>query len=149
MQYKHLSEMIFACRDDHSVGEVHRKKFCRLQNCRYLVVRRNIIGGKMAILELNKDNFENKINSGVTLVDFWAPWCGPCRIIAPVVEEIDNEMAEVNVGKVNIDDNQDLAVKYNVMSIPTLIVFKDGKPMSSSVGVVSKKALKEKIEALL
>jgi len=103
----------------------------------------------MAVLELNKDNFEKEISSGVSLVDFWAPWCGPCRIIGPVVEEIAEEMNTIKVGKVNIDNNQDLAVQYNVMSIPTLIIFKDGKPLSSAVGVVSKKALKEKIEAAL
>lgn len=103
----------------------------------------------MAVIALNKDNFKQQIDNGVTLVDFWAPWCGPCRIIGPVVEEIDEEMSDVKVGKVNIDDNQELAVEYNVMSIPTLIVFKDGKPMSSAVGVVSKKALKQKIEEVL
>ncbi|MBW6515102.1 MAG: thioredoxin [Candidatus Cloacimonetes bacterium] len=103
----------------------------------------------MAVLELNKDNFEQEIGSGVALVDFWAPWCGPCRIIGPVVEEIAEEMQDIKVGKINIDNNQDLAVQFNVMSIPTIIIFKDGKPMSSSVGVVSKKALIEKIQAVL
>ncbi len=101
------------------------------------------------VLELNKENFEKETSSGVALVDFWAPWCGPCRIIGPVVEEIAAEMDKIKVGKVNIDDNQDLAVQFSVMSIPTLIIFKDGKPMSSSVGVVSKKALIDKIEAVL
>lgn len=103
----------------------------------------------MAVLELKKENFEQELKAGVVLVDFWAPWCGPCRIIGPLVEEIAEEMPDIKVGKVNIDDNQDLAVQYSVMSIPTLIIFKDGKPMSSSVGVVSKKALKEKIAAVL
>lgn len=103
----------------------------------------------MAVLELNKENFEKETGTGVSLVDFWAPWCGPCRIIGPVIEEIDAEMENVKVGKVNIDSNQELAVQFNVMSIPTLIVFKDGKPMSTAVGVVSKKAIKEKIEAVL
>jgi thioredoxin 1 len=103
----------------------------------------------MAVLELNKDNFDKETGSGVTLVDFWAPWCGPCRIIGPVVEEIAEEMDNIKVGKLNIDDNQELAVKFNVMSIPTLIIFKDGKAMSSAVGVVSKKALIDKINAVL
>jgi thioredoxin 1 len=116
----------------------------------YLKNRRKKIGGTMAgVLELNKENFEKETSSGVALVDFWAPWCGPCRIIGPVVEEIAAEMDKIKVGKVNIDDNQDLAVQFSVMSIPTLIIFKDGKPMSSSVGVVSKKALIDKIEAVL
>jgi len=103
----------------------------------------------MAVLELNKDNFDKEIETGVTLVDFWAPWCGPCRMIGPVVEEIAEEMDNITVGKVNIDNNQELAVKFNVMSIPTVIVFKDGKAMSSAVGVVSKKNLIDKINAAL
>ena len=100
----------------------------------------------MAVLDLTKDNFDQTIGAGVTVVDFWAPWCGPCRIVGPVIEEVAEAMPEIKVGKVNIDDHQELAVRYNVMSIPTIIVFKDGKPVNSSVGVVSKKALLDKIK---
>ncbi len=103
----------------------------------------------MAVIELSKGNFENEIQSGVTLVDFWAGWCGPCRMIAPVVEEVAAEMPEIKVAKVNIDEEQDLAVKFNVMSIPTLLVFKDGKQVAQTVGVVSKKAIIDKIKAVI
>lgn len=100
----------------------------------------------MAMLELNKDSFYSEIESGITVVDFWAPWCGPCKMIAPLLDELASEMSDVTFAKVNIDNNQEIAVKFNVMSIPTVIIFKDGKPLSSTVGVVSKNALKDKIK---
>lgn len=98
------------------------------------------------MLELNKDSFYSEIESGITVVDFWAPWCGPCKMIAPLLDELASEMSDVTFAKVNIDNNQEIAVKFNVMSIPTVIIFKDGKPLSSTVGVVSKNALKDKIK---
>ncbi len=100
----------------------------------------------MSVKELSKENFDNEIAEGVAAIDFWAPWCGPCKMIAPLIDELSQEMPDIKFAKVNIDDNQEIAVKYNVMSIPTVIVFKDGKPVSSTVGVASKKALKDKIE---
>lgn len=81
----------------------------------------------------------------VVLVDFWAVWCGPCKMLAPVVEQIANEHSEIKVGKVNVDDEPELAAKYGISSIPTIIVFKNGEAANRSVGFVAK----ERLEALL
>ena len=85
---------------------------------------------------LNTQNFDNEVlnNNGVALVDFYADWCGPCKMVAPIVNEIANERYDITVGKVNVDENNSLAVKYGVVSIPTLIVFKDGKEQTRIVG---------------
>ena len=100
----------------------------------------------MKPMELTDSNFKGEIESGLTLVDFWAPWCGPCRMIAPVVEEIASQYeGKVKVGKVNVDDNQQTAMQFRVMSIPTLILFKDGQPVEGVVGAQPKRAF----EALL
>lgn len=98
----------------------------------------------MSELTITKANFEQEIlNAGKpALVDFWAPWCMPCRMIAPIVEEIAEEMdGKAVVGKVNVDDEGELAMQFGVASIPTLIVFKDGKEVKRVVGVQSKAAL--------
>ena len=86
--------------------------------------------------KLNTQNFDNEVlnNNGVALVDFYADWCGPCKMVAPIVNEIANERSDITVGKVNVDENNSLAVKYGVVSIPTLIVFKDGKEQTRIVG---------------
>ena len=86
--------------------------------------------------KLNNQNFDNEVlnNNGVALVDFYADWCGPCKMVAPIVNEIANERSDITVGKVNVDENNSLAVKYGVVSIPTLIVFKDGKEQTRIVG---------------
>ncbi|MBP7563137.1 MAG: thioredoxin [Candidatus Cloacimonetes bacterium] len=102
---------------------------------------------KMA-LELNDNNFKETIASGVTLVDFWAPWCGPCRMMTPIIEEIAHEKTDIKVAKVNIDESPGIAQQYNILSIPTLIYFKDGQPIHQSVGVVSKKAILDKLSSL-
>ena len=97
----------------------------------------------MSVLNLNADNFEQEVlKSDVpVLVDFWAPWCGPCKVIGPILEEIAAENADFKVGKINVDNNQELAQKYGVMSIPTLIVVKGGEEVSRSVGGKSKEAI--------
>ena len=97
---------------------------------------------------LTNENFHNEIKSGITVVDFWAPWCGPCRMIAPLVEELDVEMEDINFAKLNVDDAQEIAVQFGVMSIPTLIFFKDGEKKDSVVGVVPKDNIKSIIEAI-
>ncbi len=99
---------------------------------------------------LNKDNFKQEVEefNGLVLVDFFAPWCGPCQMMAPIVEEMINENKDKNVkiGKLNIDENQDLAAKYNVMSIPSFLVFKNGKAVKQKTGYGDKAELIELIE---
>ena len=81
----------------------------------------------MAIADVTDQNFAQETAEGLVLVDFWAPWCGPCKMIAPVLEELDDEMGDkVRIVKLNVDDNQETAGKYGVMSIPTLLLLKDG-----------------------
>ena len=101
-------------------------------------------------IELTSSNFEETIKSGVTLVDFWAPWCGPCRMIAPIIEELANDFdGKANIGKVNTDDEQDLAIKFGIRSIPTLLIFKDGEMVEQMVGASSKQAYTDKINSHL
>lgn len=96
----------------------------------------------MAIVDVNDQNFQNEIESGIVLVDFWAPWCGPCRMIAPVLEEISNEIGnKIKIGKLNVDHNPETSRQYNVMSIPTLLLFKDGELVSEMVGYQPKEQL--------
>ena len=94
----------------------------------------------MSVLKLNSNNFvEEVINSNTkVLVDFYADWCGPCKMMSPVIDEIADENNNVKVGKVNVDDNQELAMKYNIMSIPTIMVFENGVPKKTFVGVTDK-----------
>ena len=101
----------------------------------------------MALINATEQNFDENINSGVQLVDFWVTWCGPCKMIAPVLEEVATEMdGKANVVKVDVDENQSLAARYEVMSIPTLIVFKDGEPVDKVVGFQPKENLVQVIE---
>ena len=101
----------------------------------------------MSTQVITKNNFQTEVleAQGTVLVDFWAPWCGPCRMLSPMVDEVAVEHGEVKVGKINIDEEPDLAQRYDVMSIPTLMVFRNGEKINESVGVVPK----EKIEELI
>lgn len=106
----------------------------------------------MAEIVITDSNFQQEVAQSKlpVLVDFWAPWCGPCRIIGPIVEELAKEFAgKVKVGKLNVDENQQTAGEFGVMSIPTLLFFKDGQPVDSIVGAQSKETIKQKMEKLI
>lgn len=101
------------------------------------------------VSEVNDNNFQAEVldADGPVLVDFWAPWCGPCRRVSPIVEEIAGEKAgKLKVGKLNVDDSQQTAIRYNVMSIPTLIVFKNGQEVKRVTGAYPKKRLEAELE---
>ena len=103
----------------------------------------------MTIVNINENNFEKEVvkSSLPCLVDFWAEWCGPCKNLAPILEEISDELKEkVKIGKINIDDNQELAAKFSIRSIPTMILFKDGNSIDTKVGLPPKKELLDWIE---
>ena len=101
-------------------------------------------------IELTSTNFEEVTKEGVSMVDFWAPWCGPCRMIAPVIEELAADFeGKANICKVNTDEEQDLAVKYGIRSIPTILFMKNGEVVDQMVGASSKQAFADKINSLL
>jgi len=98
------------------------------------------------VIELNENTFEAPVGSGVALVDFWAPWCGPCLIQGPIVQELAGEAPDAAIAKLNVDECQSLAVRFNVMSIPTIIIFKDGQEVERFIGVQDKNTLQHALE---
>ncbi|MBO9460900.1 MULTISPECIES: thioredoxin [Stappiaceae] len=106
----------------------------------------------MATTQVTDSSFESEVlkSDGPVVVDFWAEWCGPCKMIAPALEEISEEMnGQVKITKLNIDENQDMAMKYGVRSIPMLILFKDGEPMATQIGAAPKGKLSDWIKSAL
>ena len=101
----------------------------------------------MAAIVITKENFDSEVlkAEGTVLVDFWATWCGPCRMLSPIVDEVASEHPDVKVGKINVDEQPELAQQFGIMSIPALLVFKNGEKVQESVGLIPK----EKVEALL
>ena len=104
------------------------------------------------LTQVSDDNFQSEVleSEQPVLVDFWAPWCGPCRVVAPVLEEIAAEQADkLRIVKLNVDDNQRTAAQYGVMSIPTMIVFKNGQPAKTIVGAYPKRRLEAELEPVI
>lgn len=103
----------------------------------------------MSVLKISKENFEGEVlkSAKPVLIDFYADWCGPCRMMSPIIDEIAEEKADIiKVGKINVDENQELAMEYGVMSIPTIVIIKNGKVEKTFVGVRSKNEILEGIE---
>ena len=102
--------------------------------------------------EITTSNFKDNVldNQGVALIDFWAEWCGPCKLIGPVIEELATDYeGKATIGKVNVDDNREVAAQYGIMSIPTLLFFKNGQIVDKHVGLASKADIKKKLDAIL
>lgn len=102
----------------------------------------------MATIFVNNENFKSEVleSDMPVIVDFWAPWCGPCQMLGPIVEAIAEENSDIKVCKINIDENPDLASQFKIMSIPTLIVFKNGEVYKKTVGVISKSEILEMVK---
>lgn len=101
-------------------------------------------------MELTTANFDSQITQSTTpvVVDFWAVWCGPCKVMGPIIEELATEMPEVSYAKVNVDDNSELAMRFNILSIPTFVVMKGGSEVGRFSGAMSKDAFKERVKQI-
>lgn len=102
----------------------------------------------MSIVNITKNNFDSEVlkSDGVVILDFWATWCGPCRALGPILESFSNKNSNVKIGKVNVDEESELAGKFEIMSIPTLIIFKNGELINKSVGLISENKIAELIK---
>lgn len=102
----------------------------------------------MSVVKITKANYDEIVTNGSkpVLLDFWATWCGPCRMVAPIVEEIANEREDIVVGKINVDEEAELAMQFRIVSIPTLIVMKDGEISAKAVGYRAKEAILDLLE---
>ena len=102
----------------------------------------------MSAININKNNFQNEImdSEKTVLLDFWAPWCAPCRMVVPIIEEITGERPDIKVGKINVDEQPELASKFGIMSIPTLVVMKNGKIVQQVSGMRPKNAILEMLQ---
>ena len=131
------------CFKRHDIINVSKGIGCQI----LLVIHDCTRGGKtMAIVNATDQTFKSEVEKGAVLVDFWAPWCGPCKMIAPVLEELDQELGDkLKIVKVNVDENPEVASEYGVMSIPTLFLFKENEVVEKWVGFQPKEALLEQL----